>query len=194
VSASVCHPWSILWPSVPRGPSLHVHPSLFLVRNDEDMTPLDMTFDYKVSSFLCLRNDKTKNLLLPNVGISNVLRNKVMMIEYGVQAHQSLLFVSSVVQQCYIGKAITHSSRMWLRSMSTWLKAYLISRFGPTLISCWQGLQIIKTCILCFCREQRCDHRLVIHPWDPGPSSSTPQGDDEHLRDVQGHPPPWPPP
>jgi hypothetical protein len=39
------------------------------------MTPSNTTFDYKVSSFLCLRNDKTKNLLLPNVGISNVLRN-----------------------------------------------------------------------------------------------------------------------
>jgi hypothetical protein len=29
----------------------------------------------KVSSFLCLCNDKTKNLVLPNVGILNVLRN-----------------------------------------------------------------------------------------------------------------------
>ena len=29
----------------------------------------------KVSSFLCLRNDKIKNLLLPNIGILNVLRN-----------------------------------------------------------------------------------------------------------------------
>jgi hypothetical protein len=41
----------------------------------EDMTPSDMTFDYKVSSFLCLHNNKTKNLLLPNIGISNVLKN-----------------------------------------------------------------------------------------------------------------------
>ena len=29
----------------------------------------------KVSSFLCLYNDKTKNLLLPSISISNVLRN-----------------------------------------------------------------------------------------------------------------------
>ena len=29
----------------------------------------------KVSSYLFLHNDKTKNLLLPNIGISNVLRN-----------------------------------------------------------------------------------------------------------------------
>ena len=44
---------------------------------DEDMTPMDtpMKVKDKVSSFLCLYNDKTKNLLLPNIGISNVLRN-----------------------------------------------------------------------------------------------------------------------
>jgi hypothetical protein len=45
-----------------------------LVEVDEDMTPLDTTFDYKVSSFLCLYNDKTKNLLPPNISILNVLR------------------------------------------------------------------------------------------------------------------------
>jgi hypothetical protein len=45
--------------------------------DDEDMTPMNthMKVKDKVSSFLCLHNDKTKNLLLPNVGISNVLRN-----------------------------------------------------------------------------------------------------------------------
>jgi len=44
---------------------------------DEDMTPMDtpMKVKDKVSSFLCLYNDKTKNLLLPNIRISNVLRN-----------------------------------------------------------------------------------------------------------------------
>jgi hypothetical protein len=41
------------------------------------MTPVDtpMKVKDKVSSFLYLRNDKTKNLVLPNVGILNVLRN-----------------------------------------------------------------------------------------------------------------------
>jgi hypothetical protein len=41
------------------------------------MTPMDtpMKVEDKVSSFLCLYNDKTKNLLLLNIGISNVLRN-----------------------------------------------------------------------------------------------------------------------
>ena len=44
---------------------------------DEDMAPMDMPMKVKdkVSSFLCLYNDKTKNLLLPSIGISNVLRN-----------------------------------------------------------------------------------------------------------------------
>jgi len=46
-------------------------------QDDEDMTPMDtpMKVKDKVSSFLCLRNDKIKNLLLPNISISNVLRN-----------------------------------------------------------------------------------------------------------------------
>ena len=44
---------------------------------DEDMAPMDMPMKVKdkVSSYLCLHNDKTKNLLLPNIGIPNVFRN-----------------------------------------------------------------------------------------------------------------------
>jgi hypothetical protein len=42
---------------------------------DEDITPLVTTIDYKVSSFLHMHNDKTKNWLQPNMDISNVLRN-----------------------------------------------------------------------------------------------------------------------
>ena len=44
---------------------------------DEYMTPMDtpMKVKDKVSSFLCLHNDKTKNLLLPNIGIPNVFRD-----------------------------------------------------------------------------------------------------------------------
>jgi len=45
----------------------------------EGMQPLDMIMKVKnkVSLFLCLHNDKTKNWLLPNIGILNVLRNNV---------------------------------------------------------------------------------------------------------------------
>ena len=44
-----------------------------------------------------------------------------------VQVHQSWTFSLSVAQQYFIGKAITHSSGVRLRSMSTWWKACLIS-------------------------------------------------------------------
>jgi len=40
------------------------------------MTPSDTIIEYKVSSFLCLHNYISKNLLLPNVDTFNVLRNK----------------------------------------------------------------------------------------------------------------------
>jgi len=45
--------------------------------SDEDMTPMGTPVKVKdkVSSFLCLHNDKTKNLLLPNIGIPNVFRD-----------------------------------------------------------------------------------------------------------------------
>ena len=40
------------------------------------MTPSDTIIEYKVSSFLCLHNYISKNLLLPNIGTFNVHRNK----------------------------------------------------------------------------------------------------------------------
>jgi hypothetical protein len=70
----------------------------------------------------------------------------------------------------------------------------LSNRSCPTSISCWQGLQIIKTIYRCFCEGLRNHHGLVIHPWDPGPSWSTPQGDGEHTKESLGRPHPWPPP
>jgi hypothetical protein len=42
---------------------------------DKDMQPSDTTIDYKISLFLCLHNNKTKNLLLSNIRISNGPRN-----------------------------------------------------------------------------------------------------------------------
>jgi hypothetical protein len=44
--------------------------------NNDGMTHKDMTIEYKVSSFISLHNDISKNLLLPNVGTLIVLRNK----------------------------------------------------------------------------------------------------------------------
>lgn len=49
--------------------------------SDEDMTPTDMTMPMKiknkVSQFVCLHNDTTKNWLLPNISLSNVIRKNI---------------------------------------------------------------------------------------------------------------------
>ena len=102
---------------------------------DEDMTPMYMPMRVKdkMSSFLCLHNDISKNLLLSTIVAFIVLRNNddddvnlgkaipmaLQQMEHGynmhkidleVQAHQSPTFGSSVTQQCFIGNTITHPS------------------------------------------------------------------------------------
>jgi hypothetical protein len=46
--------------------------------HDEDMTPMDTSrkVKHKVRSFLCLHNNISKNLLLPNVDTFNVFREQ----------------------------------------------------------------------------------------------------------------------
>ena len=56
-------------------PSKKISPPIPRGARDEDITPSDTTIDYKVSLFPHLHNDKSKNWLLPNMGILNVLRN-----------------------------------------------------------------------------------------------------------------------
>jgi deoxyribodipyrimidine photolyase-like uncharacterized protein len=63
-----------------------------------------------------------------------------------------------------------------------------------TSISHWQDLQIIETFCRYFYRVLRRRHGLVIHTSDPSPSWSMPQEEEEHLRDAQRRPTPWPPP
>jgi hypothetical protein len=98
--------------------------------SDEGMAPMDTPMKVKdmVSSFLCLYNDKTKNLLLPNIGISNVLRNdgdddRVWICHEQDRSwcasSQSPIFGSSVARQCFIAKVITRPSGVRMRSMST---------------------------------------------------------------------------
>jgi hypothetical protein len=58
----------------------------------------------------------------------------------------------------------------------------------------WECLKTIRTSHRNFYQELHHRHRLDIHPWDPGPSWSMPQGDEEHLKEALGRPPPWPPP
>jgi hypothetical protein len=57
-------------------PGMMIISSLFSCRTfDENMTPWNITINYKVSLFLYLHNDKTKNQLSPNISISNVHMN-----------------------------------------------------------------------------------------------------------------------
>lgn len=42
---------------------------------DEDTIPSNMTIDYKESTFLYLRSDKSNDCLLTNIDISNMFNN-----------------------------------------------------------------------------------------------------------------------
>ena len=70
----------------------------------------------------------------------------------------------------------------------------LSNRSSLISISHRQGLQITNIFCRYFWRELHCRHGLVIHPWDPGPSGSTPQGLGEPTKEALGRPTPWPPP
>jgi hypothetical protein len=112
------------------------------------------------------------------------------------QAHWHPTFGSPVYRQYFIGKTISHSSGVRLKSMSTWWKVCLIS-FQMNLIphqyhgiafkSSWQAAILSPGCAsLSWPYNQL--------PWDPGPSWSTPQPCGQHLKDVQGRPHLWSPP
>ena len=58
----------------------------------------------------------------------------------------------------------------------------------------WEGLETIRTSRRYFYEELYRRHGLDIHPWNPGPSWSLPQRDEEHLKEALEHLPPWPPP
>ena len=175
---------------------------------DEDMTPMGTPVKVKdkVSSFLCLYNDKTKNLLLPNISISNMLRNDGDDDSVWICHEQDRFWSASSSKSNirFVGRPIVlhcegHNSS--IRSaievnehLMERLFDKLSNRSGPALISRRQGLQIIKTFCRYFYRVLRHPRGLVNHTWDPGPSWSMPQEDGEHQRDAQRRPPPWPPP
>ena len=160
----------------------------------------------KVSSYLCLYNDKTKNLLLSNIGISNVLINDSDDDSVWIcheqdrfwsasSAKSNIRFISSpIVLHCKGHNSSIRSVIEVNENLMERLFDKISNRSGATSISCWQGLQIIKTFCHCFCRVLRRRCGLVIHTWDLRPSWSMPKEDGEHLRDAQGRPPAWPPP
>jgi len=129
----------------------------------------------KVSSFLCLRNDKIKNLLLPNIGILNVLRNdsdddRVWICHEqdrswnASSSKSNIQFVGSTIVLPWEG----HNSSIWsVIEVNEHLIESLFDKVsnkpGPMSISCRQGLRIINTYCRCVCWVLRCRRRLVIH-------------------------------
>ena len=109
-----------------------------------------------MSSFLCLYNDKTKNLLLPNIGISNVLRNdgdddRVWICH---EQDRSWSASSSKSNIRYVGSPTMlhceghNSSILGTTEVNEHLMERLFdklsNRSGPTSISHRQDLEIIK--------------------------------------------------
>jgi hypothetical protein len=161
---------------------------------DEDMTSMDTTIDYKVCSFLHMHSIFRYNSL----GSTCTCRY----LNVGTNVSQSAS--PSKLNFWFVGNPIVlhwkghNSSIRSAIEVNEHLMESLFDKLsnisGPTSISHWQCLQIIKTFCHYFHRVLRRRHGLVIHTWDPSASWSTPQEDGEPLKDVQGCPTPWPPP
>ena len=146
-------------------------------QTDEDITPSDMTIYYKVSSFLHLHSDFWYNSL----GSTCTCHYLLVGINVSQSASPSKLnfqFTDDTIMLYWKGHNSSIQSAIVVNEhLIESLFDKLSNRSGLTLISHWQGHQIIKTCCHCFCQELHRHHGIVFHPWDPGPSWSTPQGD-----------------
>jgi hypothetical protein len=142
--------------------------------SNKDMAPLDTNINYKVSSFLHLHSDFWYNSLgstctcrYLNVGTNVCQRASSSKLNHRFVGNPTVLqwegHNSSIRSAIEVNE---HLMEILFNNLS--------NRSGPISISHWQGLKIIK--ILChyFCQELHCHHGLVSHPWDPGPSGSTP--------------------
>ena len=149
---------------------------------------MDMTMivKYKVSSFLYLHND----FGYKSLGFTCTCQS--LIIDTDIKLN--FRFVGRlIVDHCKRHNLVIRSAIEVHELLIEILFDKLSNKSGPTSISCRKGLQIINT-FHCFCRELRRCHGPNIHPWDPGPSRSMPQGHGQHLRDGPRCPPPWPPP
>jgi hypothetical protein len=124
---------------------------------DEDITPSDTIIDYKVSSFLYLHNDKTKNWLIPNISFSNVLRNNDDDDREWIchEKDQSQSTIPSKLNFQFVGGPIVlhwedHNSFIWNgfeahEHLMEILFDKLLNGCGLTSRTRLQGLQIITT-------------------------------------------------
>ena len=163
-------------------------------QTDEDMTPSDMTIDYKVSSFLHVHG----NFWYTWLDSTNTCHYLIV----GTNASQSA--IPSKLNIWFAGRpTILHweGDNSFLRS-EFGVNGDLMERLFYKLsnasdiisISRWEDLQIIKICCCCFWWVLRHRRGHVIHTWDPGPSWRTLQRYGEEFEDARERPPPWSPP
>jgi hypothetical protein len=129
---------------------------------DEDMTPSDRTIDYKVRSFLYLHSNFRYNSL----GSTCACNYWIVGINVSQSASSSKLnfqFVGSSTTLHWKGHNSSIRSAIKVNEhLMENLFDKLSNRSGPTLISHWQGLQIIKIFCCYFCRELHRYHGLAL--------------------------------
>jgi len=133
--------------------------------DDEDMTPLDMTIDnYKLSSFIYLHN----NFWYDSLGSTCICHYLLVDMNVSQSARSSMpnfQFASGPISLYWEGQNSFVQSDF---EVHTYFMKILFDKLSNgsslTSISCWQGLQIIKTCCCYFYRELHQHHELVIYP------------------------------
>jgi hypothetical protein len=134
------------------------------------MTPTDMTIDYKVRLFLHLYSNFGYNSL-GSTCACHYLNVGTNMSQSASPLKLNFRFVGSPIVLHWEGHNSSIRSAIEVNEhLMKSLFDKISNRSGPTSISHWQGLQIIKTFFRYFCRVLRRHRMLVIHTWDPGPS------------------------
>ena len=128
-----------------------------------------MTLDYKMNSLLPLHCDLWYNSLGSRCTYHYLI--------VGTNVKLNFRFIGRpIVNHCEGHNSVIRSAIEVHELLMESLFDKILNRSGPISISHRQCLQIIKTFCRCFCRKLHHRHGLVVHPWDPDPSSSTPKG------------------
>jgi hypothetical protein len=131
--------------------------------DDDDMTPTDMTIDYKVRLFLHLYSNFGYNSL----GSTCTCRYLNVGTNVSQSASPSKLnfrFIGSPIVLHWEGHNSSIRSAIEVNEhLMERLFDKISNRSGPTSISYWQGLRIIKIFYRYFCRVLQRRRRLVIH-------------------------------
>jgi hypothetical protein len=158
------------------------------------MIPTDTTIDYKVRSFLHLYSNFGYNSL-GSTCTCRYLNVDINMSQSASPSKLNFRFVGSLIVLHWEGHNSSIQSAIEVNEhLMESLFDKISNRSGPTSISYCKTSKSSRHSVAIFYRVLRRRCGLVIHTGDPGPSWSTPQEDEEHLKDVQRRPSPWPPP